>query len=82
MVEYFIKEGLDTLITVNDVQVHCVYKNKPINFKLNEVFAQTQDITSVQSFVYSIMMWRTDSFVKTFKKRGHAFFVARWDFTL
>ena len=42
VVKYFIKENLDTLITVNDMQVHCVFKNKPINFKLNEVFAQTQ----------------------------------------
>lgn len=80
VVEYFIKEGLDTLITVNDAQVHCVYKNKPVNFKLNEVFAQTQDITPVQSFVYSIMMWRTDVFIKTFKKRGHAFFCGKVGF--
>lgn len=80
VVEYFIKEGLDTLITVNDAQVHCVYKNKPVNFKLNEVFAQTQDITPVQSFVYSIMMWRTDVFMKTFKKRGYAFFCGKVGF--
>ena len=80
VVEYFIKEGLDTLITVNDVQVHCVFKNKPINFKLNEVFAQTQNLIPLQSFVYSIMMWRTDAFVKTFKKRGHAFFCGKVGF--
>ena len=80
VVEYFIKEGLDTLITVNDAQVHCVYKNKPVNFKLDEVFAQTQYITPVQSFVYSIMMWRTDVFIKTFKKRGHAFFCGKVGF--
>jgi CMP-N-acetylneuraminic acid synthetase len=80
VVRYFIKENLDTLITVNDMQVHCVFKNKPINFKLNEVFAQTQNLIPLQSFVYSIMMWRTDIFIKTFKKRGHVFFCGKVGF--
>ncbi len=79
-VEYFIKEGLDTLITVNNAQVHCVYKNKPVNFNLKEIFAQTQDLIPVQTFVYSIMMWRTTVFMRTFKKNGYAFFCGKIGF--
>jgi len=80
IVEYFLKENFDSLITVKEEQVHCVFKNKPVNFRLNEIFAQTQDLTPVQPFVYSVMMWRTDIFIQTFEKRRHAFFCGKIGF--
>lgn len=80
VVRYFLKKGLDSLITVRDEKVHCVYKESPINFGLEEVFAQTQDITPVQLFVYSIMMWRTETFRQVFKERGFAFFCGKTGF--
>lgn len=76
-VEYFIKKGLDSLITVKDEQVHCVYKDRPINFKTKEVFAQTQDLAPVRPFVYSVMMWRTGPFVREFERKGFAFFCGK-----
>lgn len=80
VVDYFRKENLDTLITVKDEHVHCVYKRRPVNFKLGEVFAQTQDLIPVQPFVYSVMMWKTDIFMRAFEKKGHAFFCGKAGF--
>ena len=77
VVGYFLKEDLDSLITVRDEQVHCVFKGKPVNFKLNVIFAQTQDLIPVQRFVYSLMIWKADKFVRTFEKDGHAFFCGK-----
>jgi CMP-N-acetylneuraminic acid synthetase len=77
VIESFVKEELDTLITVKDEQVHCVYGAKPINFELNEIFAQTQDLKPVQPFVYSIMMWKNRTFMDSYKKRGHALFCGK-----
>ncbi len=71
-VNYFIKEDLDSLITVKDNRVHAVFENRPINFCVDEEFARTQDLTPVQTFVYSIMMWRSEVFMRNFKKDGHA----------
>lgn len=71
-VEYFLKEGLDSLITTKDEQVHCIFEGKPLNFTQDELFARTQDLEAVQPFVYSIMMWRTKSFQKEFKNKGCA----------
>lgn len=72
VVDFFIRKRLDSLITVKDEPVHCIYKNKPINFRMDKVFARTQDLLPVQGFVYSVMMWRSNVFVKTFEKKGHA----------
>ena len=79
VVKYFIKEKLDSLITVKDEQVHCLYRGKPVNYKTKGLFAKTQDLKPVKPFVYSIMMWRADAFMKMFKRKGHAFFCGKFD---
>lgn len=72
IVNYFVEEDLDSLMTVKDEQVHCVYKGKPVNFRINEIFSQTQDLVPIQPFVYSVMMWRSRVFMSTFEKNGYA----------
>ncbi len=74
VVQYFQKENLDSLITVRDDQVHCIYRGDPVNFEKAGKFAQTQELESVQQFVYSIMMWRVETFVDAMNRQGHAFF--------
>jgi|TARA_B100001971_G_C18135570_1_gene507386 CMP-N-acetylneuraminic acid synthetase len=77
VINYFIIESLDTLITVKNEQVHCAYNGGPVNFDVNEAFAQTQDLRPVQPFVYSIMMWKNKTFVEAFKKQGYAMFCGK-----
>lgn len=72
MVEYFVKNSLDSLMTVKNEQVHCIYNGKPVNFRIDEIFAQTQDLAPVKAFVYSTMMWRSSAFMKAFKQKGRA----------
>ena len=71
-VEYFVEEELDSLITVKNEQVHCIYQGEPVNFSLEGLFAKTQDLVPVQSFVYSVMMWRTSTFLREYEKNGYA----------
>jgi CMP-N-acetylneuraminic acid synthetase len=74
VVNYFIQNNLDSLVTVEDKQVHCNYKDMPVNYDTNKLFAQTQDLSPVQPFVYSIMMWRRDIFLSEYSQKGHALF--------
>jgi CMP-N-acetylneuraminic acid synthetase len=78
VVRHFIKEELDSLITVKDEQVHCVYKGRPVNYSAKGLFAQTQDLAPVRPFVYSVMMWRTRPFIRDFEEKGHAFFCGKF----
>ena len=78
IVEYFINHKLDSLITVKEEQTHCLYKGKPVNFRKYSLFARTQDLEPVKPFVYSIMMWRSQVFMKAFEKNGHAFFCGKF----
>lgn len=76
-VTHFLEAGLDTLMTVKEEQVHCVLEGHPVNFTTDTRFARTQDLVPVQRFVYSVMMWRTDTFLRTYQERRHAFFCGR-----
>ena len=71
-VKYFVDDGLDSLITVKNEQVHCVYEGSHVNYSLEGLFAKTQDLEPGQSFVYSVMMWRTTAFLEAYEKQGYA----------
>ena len=77
VVEHFWREGLDSLITVEDKQVHCVVGDTPVNFSLLGKFAQTQDLAPARGFVYSVMMWRTAPFIENMRRTGYAFFTGK-----
>ncbi len=78
VINYFFENNLDSLMTVEEKQVHVNYQNKPLNYKPEEPFYKTQDIEPVQPFVYSIMMWNVDSFLSQFKKNGYALFSGKF----
>lgn len=80
VVKYFKTNDLDTLITVHNAQVHANFAGRPLNYATDELFAQTQELTPVELFVYSVMMWRSAPFVSTYKQKGHAFFVGKTGF--
>lgn len=78
VVDHFLDNQLDSLMTVEEKQVHVNFKNKPLNYKVDEPFFKTQDILSIQPFVYSIMMWRVNSFLSKFKEKGYALFCGKF----
>ena len=78
VVNYFVKNKLDSLITVEEMQVHCNFNNEPVNYDKNEEFSQTQDLTKIYPFVYSIMMWRKKPFLTDYSRKGHALFCGKF----
>jgi CMP-N-acetylneuraminic acid synthetase len=78
IIKYFFRENLDSLITVENKQVHCLSNGKPLNYKKDAVFTQTQELIPVQAFVYSVMMWRSQSFLDEYAKKGYAIFCGKF----
>jgi len=78
VVKYFIDENLDSLITVENKQVHTLYDGNPVNYSPYENFSQTQDLKPVQPFVYSIMMWKSSVFLDEYQKNKHALFCGKF----
>ncbi|MDC0248273.1 hypothetical protein OAK00_03890 [Pelagibacteraceae bacterium] len=72
IVNFFSKKKIDSLITVENKKIHCNYNGKPLNYIKNSKFAKTQDLKIIQTFVYSLMMWKKKSFIKKYKKDKNA----------
>lgn len=70
--DFFLKNKLNSLITVHKKFAHSLLEGKPINFKFDEIFSKTQDLKPITIMNYSIMMWTKKSFIKNYEKNGHA----------
>ena len=77
VINHFVDEELDSLITVKNEQVHCLYDGAPINFSVEGLFAKTQDLVPVQSMVYSMMVWRYTTFLDHYGQHGYALLTGR-----
>lgn len=73
-IQYFLDNELDSLFTVKNEQVQCVYDDHPVNFEIDGKFALTQSLKPVAPFVPFIMMWRTQTFIQAMQDKGYAFF--------
>ena len=77
---HFVEKDLDSLTTVREEQVHCNFREKPLNYNPEEKFARTQDLDPVERFVYSLMMWKTETFMTTYDQKGYAFLFGKMGF--
>ena len=72
IVRFFSRKKIDSLITVKNNKIHCNFNKKPLNYSKDSRFSKTQDLKEVQTFVYSLMMWKRKSFMKKYKKDKNA----------
>ena len=78
IISYFINQECDSLITTEEKQVHCNFNDEAVNYSIDGIFAQTQDLIPVQPFVYTIMMWRTEKFLDGYNKKGFGLFCGKF----
>jgi len=65
--------GIDTLISVKDNQIECVYKGQPINFDQKLPTPPSQELEPVKAYACSLMGWRKDNFLINMDKYGCAY---------
>ncbi len=52
--------------------MHCNFNKRPLNYSKDSKFSKTQNLQEIQTFVYSLMMWKRNSFMKKYKKDKNA----------
>ena len=60
----------DTLVSVVDHQIACLYQEKAINFSTWEPHKSSQEMTAVQSYACVLMAWTYASLRKNLKRHG------------
>lgn len=76
-IDSFIKSMIDgnfeTMISISNVQIECVYKNKPINFNQRKQTPPSQLLEPVKSYACSLMGWETKCFRKNIETYNAAY---------
>lgn len=63
-------DNLDTLISTSNVQIECVYENKPINFNHYKQSPPSQELEPIKAYACGIMGWRCDNYRLNMKEFG------------
>lgn len=63
----------DTLVSVKDQQIGCVYENQPINFSKTEQNPPSQNMTPIRVYATSLMGWDVEVFKSNMEHLGCAY---------
>ena len=63
----------DTVVSVKDVQIECVYSNSPINFNQEKPTPPSQDLEPVKAYACTLMGWRREDFLNNMNRLGCAY---------
>ncbi len=74
IIEYFLKNDFDTVITIKEERLQSFYKNKPINFNINKMLPRTQDIYPIQICSWCVCVWNCKAFIESYETKGYAVF--------
>ncbi len=53
----------DTLVSVNNHQIACLYEDKPINFSMTETHKSSQTMTPIKSYSTVLMGWKRATYL-------------------
>ena len=79
-IKYFLDKEIDSLITVREEKFQAFYNGRSINFDINKPLPRTQDLTPVLICSWPVCIWRRETFMESFEKKGHAVFSGKLDF--
>lgn len=74
VIDYFLEQEYDTVITVREEKLQAFCNRKPVNFDPDSLLVKTQDIPPIQLCAWSVCVWRTRTFLESYDKTGHAVF--------
>ena len=65
--------SLDTLISVCEQKIECIYREQPINFVQKDKTPPSQFLEPIKSYACSLMGWKSENFIKNMKKYNSAY---------
>lgn len=72
-VQAMLDENFETMISVTNVQIECVYKGNSINFEQKEKTLPSQSLSPVQAYACGLMAWDCKKFKANMGKYGAAY---------
>nr|NQU94196.1 acylneuraminate cytidylyltransferase [Bacteroidota bacterium] len=74
IITHFLKENLDSLVTVREERLQAFCDGKAVNFDLEGKLPPTQNISPIQLCAWPVCIWEKINFLNSYEKKGHAIF--------
>ena len=65
--------GADTMISVFNQQIECVYNGSPINFDQKKITPPSQDLEPIKPYASGLMGWKKDNYLSNMEKYNCAY---------
>ena len=78
-IEYFNENNLDSLCASKVAQTLCFINNNPINFSFDTGQPRTQDLEPVHCQTCAFFIWRTETFLKAYRKNNAGNFCGKFE---
>jgi len=72
-IEAMLDKKYETMISVADVKIECIYEGKPINFKQKEQTLPSQLLEPIKTYACSLMGWQANRFRSNMEKYSAAY---------
>ena len=66
-------DDYDTVVSVKDIQIECIYKDKPITFDQKKPTPPSQELEPIKSYACTMMGWRKSNFLTNMGTYGCAY---------
>jgi len=80
IIEFFLENKYDTVIAIREEKLQAFCNNEPINFNPHSLLVKTQDIPPIQICIWSVCVWRAETFIKSYDTTGYAVFSGKVGF--
>jgi len=80
VIQFYLDNEFDTVITTEDLKQQAFYDNEPINIDKYQILQPTQSLSPIQLCAWSITVWKAEVFVKLFESEHYGAFGGRLGF--
>jgi N-acylneuraminate cytidylyltransferase/CMP-N,N'-diacetyllegionaminic acid synthase len=72
LLEVFIKNNRDCLVTTSKYEMHALMDTSPVNFNINEIIKPTQEMPPIRLINWAVGIWNAKKFREYFETHGYA----------
>lgn len=72
-IQSMVDGSFETMVSVSNVQIECVYKSNPVNFDQKKQTPPSQSLEPIKAYACSLMGWNVDRFRKNMSKYSAAY---------
>ena len=73
----FKESNCDTLLSCENIQTHCFYKDEGVNFSTKGQHPRSQDLEPIQALNFAITIFDCNKYIENYEKNGYGVYTGK-----